>query len=175
MTGLPDERRHATTPADPSAGSGSETTSGSEPAADPGRDSGRVGSTVAAWVLRATVGAASAATIGVVAAWSAPSSALLVALALAGVWTVLRPGSHAATALIALAAFVVLVNDPGLSAWAAGAVLGVHAVHLSAALAAVVPMDTKVEFAALRPSLRRFAVVQAASQALVVLALLVVP
>ncbi|NDL56699.1 hypothetical protein [Phytoactinopolyspora mesophila] len=157
-------------------------TTGSPPAteSEPGGPSrlpgsGTVGTTIPAWSLRMLLGLTCAATIAIMTLWADPNAAMLVMLALSAAATVVRPASHSATVFLGFAAFTVLVTDPGLSVWTAGAVLSVHATHSTAALAAVLPWDTDVEAAALVPSLRRFAVVQAASQSLVALALLIVP
>ncbi|NED98197.1 hypothetical protein G1H11_23125 [Phytoactinopolyspora alkaliphila] len=138
-------------------------------------DPGMVGPTLRSWQLRCVLALACCVTAAATVLWTEPNAFALVLLALVAVATVVRPDSHAATFYLGLTAFLVLVNEPGMSWWAAPAVLGIHATHTLAALAAVVPWDTAVERAALRPSVRRFVAVQAASQSLVLLALAVTP
>lgn len=158
---------HPATPPDHSPGS-----SPGEAAAR-GPAPGTLGPTSRSWQLRALLAAGCALTTLATLVWAEPNMFWLVILAAAAVATVVRPDSHSATAFLALTAFLVFANDPGLSWWTMAAVFGVHATHLLAALAAVVPWDTTVERAALQPSLRRFVVVQVASQVLVLLALAV--
>jgi hypothetical protein len=140
----------------------------------PAQAAGTIGATIPAWLLRAALGVACLATVVTIEAWASPSTMWSVAQVLFGVAAVVRPASHAATGFLGLVALTVLITDPGVSWWIAPAVLGVHATHSLAALAAVLPWDTDVEAAALRPSSRRFVVVQLASQAVVLLALLTV-
>jgi cell division protein FtsW (lipid II flippase) len=136
---------------------------------------GTVGPTMRSWHLRGVLALACAATAAAVAFWTEPAAFALALLVIIAVVTVIRPDSHAATVYIGLVAFLVLANDPGMSWWTTAAVFGVHATHTLAALAAVIPWDTVVERSALRPSLRRFILVQAAGQSLVLLALAVTP
>lgn len=159
----------------PSDGTGSSQTAGVGTGTGQTDDAGGIGPRISSWLLRAVLALACMITVGSTVLWCDPAVLLEVSLVAAAVATVVWPNSHAATALIAIAAMTVFGTDPGLAGWIMPAVLGVHAVHSLAALAAVVPWDTDVELAALRPSARRFVVVQVATQALVVLALLVSP
>lgn len=134
---------------------------------------GGVARSVPSWLLRAVLGAASAGAVTTVALWTGTTLMGVLLPAVAAAWTVIRPASHAATVLIALVAVLVVTTDPGPSGWLIPAVLGVHATHVLAALGATIPWRSAVELVALRPSWRRFVTVQAASQALVVLALLI--
>ncbi|WP_340295924.1 hypothetical protein, partial [Aquipuribacter hungaricus] len=63
-----------------------------------------------------------------------------------------------------------VLGGGGVDGRDAATVLAVHLVHVGASLAAVLPSGTRVEVAALVPSWRRFLLVQALSQAVVVLA-----
>jgi hypothetical protein len=131
---------------------------------------GAVGPTLPGWVLRPVLAAAVALTVGAVAGWTSVSPfALLIAALLGGV-AVALPASHAATVFLALCALLGLAADGAVTGWLALMVLGAHATHLAAAVAAVIPMRAVVERAALRPTLTRFALAQAAGQLLVLLA-----
>ncbi len=134
-----------------------------------------LGPTLPPWALRVMLASACLCTVAVVGAWSQVSLfaiGVLVALAVAAV---LVPGSHAPTTMLSGCALAVLIGADGIVVWTAPAVLGFHAVHVLAALAAVVPWGVPVERAALRPSFERFVIVQAAAQSLVLLAWLVTP
>ncbi|AYY14107.1 hypothetical protein EF847_16775 [Actinobacteria bacterium YIM 96077] len=133
---------------------------------------GLVGKCLPSWQLHVALGLACALTIGTTMRWSEPSAFHVVILVASAVAVVIHPRSHAATIFLGIVAFTVLVNDPGLSLWIIPTVTGVHATHTLAALVAVVPWGSKVEWPALIPSLHRFWIVQAASQLLVVVALL---
>lgn len=140
-------------------------------AADPAP--GALTPTMPSWSLRGLLAAACAATVAAVWAWTSPAPALLVLLVALALATVAAPASHTPTALLAGCALAVLIGADGVSAWTAAVVFGVHATHLLAALAAVVPWRSTVERSALRPSLDRFVLAQAATQALVLLAWLI--
>ncbi|WP_129666501.1 hypothetical protein [Phytoactinopolyspora endophytica] len=136
---------------------------------------GRIGPTFPSWRLRGVLALACVILIASVTIWAGPHVFFVVVLLAQAVYVVIRPDSHATTALLASSAAVIVFADVELSAWLMPAVLGFHVAHLVAALAAVAPWDTDLEHAALRPALRRFVAVQGASQALVLLALLVSP
>ncbi|TDE00788.1 hypothetical protein [Jiangella asiatica] len=126
------------------------------------------------WTLRLGLAASSVGAVAAVGAWTSASPFLLVALGLLGLATVAQPASQLPTAFLAAVALLALGAD-GVTALTSLAVLTLHATHVLAALAAVVPPSTAVERAALRPSLERFVLAQAAGQVLVVLAWLVSP
>lgn len=136
---------------------------------------GMIGPCLPSWLLRLMLAAACAGTVAATTLWTAPSTFAIAVLVAAAMVTVLRPDSPAPTAFLGLVAGTVLFTDPGLSWWTAASVFGVHACHVLAALAAVVPWDASVERSALAPSLFRFAVVQAAGQILVLLAFALTP
>ena len=86
---------------------------------------------------------------------------LLVVTALTVV-TVLMPGSAGAALLIGYAALAMAFGDGHpLRLGVLVLIPALHLVHVTAALAAVVPVKTKIEPAALKAPARRFAIVQA--------------
>lgn len=129
-----------------------------------------VGATIASWQLRVIVAIPVLVMLLTVVVAFAPPIWLVVVLILAATATIGNPRSHAATVLMG---FVVLAafgaDAPGW--WLPVLVLTVHATHVGAALAAVVPATADIEIDALRPSFRRFVTVQAGAQALVVVIL----
>ncbi|SDU60135.1 hypothetical protein [Jiangella alkaliphila] len=131
---------------------------------------GALGPVLPGWALRPVLAVALAVTMLGVAGWASASPFALLVAALIGVSTVALPASHAATAFLAVCALCGLAADGAITGWLSLAVLGAHATHVTAALAAVVPVRARVERAALLPTLRRFAMAQAAGQLLVLLA-----
>jgi hypothetical protein len=131
---------------------------------------GALGPVLPGWTLRLALAVFVAVTVLAVAGWTQVSPFALLAAALIGGSTVALPASHAATAFLAVCALCGLAADGAITGWLSLAVLGAHATHVSAALAAVVPVHAPVERAALRPSLERFALAQGAGQLLVLLA-----
>lgn len=125
-----------------------------------------LGPTIPAWRLRVVVAAAVVITVVTATVALTPATWLIVVMAAAGVATVARPRSHAATALVAVVLATSLGAD-GPGWWLAPLVLGLHATHVGASIAALVPVAADVEVAALRPTLRRFAAVQIGAQVLV--------
>ncbi|PSL06894.1 hypothetical protein CLV30_102283 [Haloactinopolyspora alba] len=136
---------------------------------------GTVGASAPSWVLRVALALVCAGTVAATAAWTSASPAALVVLGALALGTAIAPGTHLPTALLTCCALAVLVDADGVTWWTALLVLGVHAVHVLAALAAVVPWSASVERVALRPSFERFVMVQAGAQLLVLLAWLVSP
>lgn len=130
------------------------------------------GPTVSALVPRAVL--VGAALLGVAAqalGRELPAGALLpVLLALVAAW---RPAVPAA--LLAVAGLMVLavLGGDGADVRDAVTVLAVHALHVAASLAAVLPPASRVELAALRPTWRRFLLVQGLAQAVVAVAVAV--
>lgn len=142
--------------------------------APPGPATGTVGATVPSWALRAGFGIALGGSTAVIAAWTTPPGLPFFLLCAFAVLSLVQPGSHLTTAYTVTAATCVLIDtDAGVTAWTFLAVLGLHAVHWLGALAGLVPLDSDVEWAALTPSVRRFLLVQAGTQLLVLLAYLV--
>lgn len=131
---------------------------------------GALGATLPGWTLRPALAAAVAVTVLAVAGWTAVSPFVLLIAALIGASTTALPASHAATAFLAFCALCGLAADGAVTGWLSLAVFGAHATHVTAALAAVVPPRAAVEWAALLPTVRRFALAQAAGQSLVLLA-----
>ncbi|RIQ16021.1 hypothetical protein DY240_23255, partial [Jiangella rhizosphaerae] len=131
---------------------------------------GALGPALPGWVVRAALAAAVVMMVLAVAGWTSVSPFGLLVVVLAGGSAAALPSSHAATAFLAVCALCGLAADGAITGWLSLAVLGAHATHVAAALAAVVPMRARVERAALRPALRRFALAQAAGQVLVLLA-----
>lgn len=134
-----------------------------------------LGPTLPPWALRVMLATVCLCTVAVVGAWSHVSLFAIGVIVVLAVAAVIVPGSLAPLAMLSGCAVAVLIGADGVAVWTAPAVLGFHAVHVLAALAAVVPWGVPVERAALRPSLERFVIVQAATQALVLLAWLVTP
>lgn len=131
---------------------------------------GALGPVLPGWTLRLVLAASVAVTVLAVAGWTRVSPFALLLAVLIGGSAVALPASHAATAFLAVCALCGLAADGAITGWLSLAVLGAHATHVSAALAAVVPVRAPVERAALRPSLERFALAQGAGQLLVLLA-----
>lgn len=131
---------------------------------------GALGPVLPGWTLRVALGGSVAVTVAAVAGWTTVSIPALLLVALAGGVTVFLPASHAATAFLAVCALAGLTADGAVTGWLSLALLGAHATHVTAALAAVVPVRAPVERAALRPTLERFVLAQAAGQLLVLLA-----
>lgn len=131
---------------------------------------GALGPALPGWALRPALGASVVVTVLAVAGWTPVSPVVLAVALLAGGSATALPASHATTAFLAVCALSGLAADGAITGWLSLAVLGAHATHVTAALAAVVPPRSTVEWAALLPSLRRFAVAQAAGQLLVLLA-----
>lgn len=135
---------------------------------------GAVGATVPSWTLRALLGVAVAASATAIAVWTTPPALTLVVMCLFGVLTLVRPGSFLTTGYLVAAAFCVLVDvDAGVTGWTFPAVLALHAVHTLGGLTGLIPLDSDVERRAIVPSTRRFLLVQAATQVLVLLAFLI--
>lgn len=131
---------------------------------------GALGPALPGWALRPALAAAVVVTVLAVAGWTPVSPFVLAVAVLVGGSATALPASHATTAFLAVCALCGLAADGTITGWLSLAVLGAHATHVTAALAAVVPVRATVEWAALRPTLRRFALAQAAGQALVALA-----
>lgn len=131
---------------------------------------GALGPALPGWTLRPVLAASVAVTALAVLGWTSVSPFVLVIALLIGASTTALPASHAATAFLAFCALCGLAADGTITGWLSLAVLGAHATHVMAALAAVVPARATVEWAALLPTLRRFVLAQAAGQALVLLA-----
>ncbi|WP_116952173.1 hypothetical protein [Jiangella endophytica] len=131
---------------------------------------GALGPALPGWALRPVLAVAVLVTVLAVGGWTSVSPFVLLLALLVGGSTTAIPASHAATAFLALCTLCGLAADGSISGWLSLAVLGAHATHVTAALAAVVPPRATVEWAALRPTLTRFALAQAAGQALVALA-----
>ena len=131
---------------------------------------GALGPVLPGWTLRLTQAAAAAMTLAAVAGWTPVAPFVLLLGALLAAAAVAFPASHVPTAFLAACALAGLTADGAITPWVSLAVLGVHASHVTAALAAVVPVRASVERAALTPTLRRFAAAQAAGQLLVLLA-----
>lgn len=94
---------------------------------------------------------------------------LPVLLAVVAAW---RPTLPAALLCVAGLFVLAVLNGGGPDARDAVTVLAVHVVHVAAALTAVLPAGSRVEVAALQPTWRRFLLVQAGSQVVVVGAVL---
>ncbi len=92
---------------------------------------------------------------------------VVVVLALLGAW---RPSLPAAWLTVAGLGVLAVLGGGGVDARDALTVLAVHVVHLGAALASVLPAGSRVELDALRPTWRRFLLVQGLSQVVVALA-----
>lgn len=146
---------------------------GATRAAGAGPAPGQLGRTLPSWQLRGWLALSCLIVVGSIAAWAGLHLFMVAVLLASAAYAAMRPDSHAPTAFLALAAGVVVFSGADLSAWILPAVLGFHASHVLAAFAALAPWDAAVEYVALRPALRRFVVVQAASQFLALLALLV--
>jgi hypothetical protein len=132
---------------------------------------GALGETLPAWHLRAALTVAVALSCLTIAAWTTPPSLILFALVAMGAASVVWPQTHAPGISFAVAALCVLIDTgAGIAGWTFGAVFTLHATHLLAALCALSPRWARIEHAALRPSLLRFAGVQVACQPLVALA-----
>lgn len=129
-----------------------------------------LGPTIASWHLRAAI-AVPVLLMLLIAVIAVPMPIwLMAALVAAATATVGNPRSHAATVLIGIVLVVVLgAAEPGW--WLPLLVFGAHATHVGASLAAAIPVTADIEIEALRPSVRRFAVVQAAAQVIVLLVL----
>ena len=92
---------------------------------------------------------------------SSSIGSLLVVSALT-VLTVLMPGSAGAALLIGYAALAMAFADAHpLRLGVLLMIPALHLIHVTSALAAVVPMKTRIEAAALKAPARRFAIVQA--------------
>jgi hypothetical protein len=114
------------------------------------------------------VGAAALGVVAQTAGRDLPPGALLpVLLALVAAW---RPRLPAALLAVAGLGVLAVLGGPGVDARDGLTVLAVHLVHVSAALVAVLPAGTRVELAALRPTWRRFLLVQGLSQLTVLVA-----
>jgi hypothetical protein len=119
--------------------------------------------TVPGWSLRAAVmvtglGLAAALVLG----RGVPLPSMLLGLAVVTA-AAARPGTSAPGLLLLCAVLAELFNGTGqITGRSLLQVALLHAVHLLASLAAVVPAEARVELAALRPTLRRYVVVQAA-------------
>jgi len=88
---------------------------------------------------------------------------LVIVAALTAI-TALTPGSAGAALLIGYAAFAMAFDDGHpLRLGVLIMIPALHLVHVTSALAAVVPVKTKIEAAALKAPARRFAIVQAIS------------
>lgn len=126
-----------------------------------------VGPTVSALVPRVVL--VGAAGLGVAAQMVgsdlSPAALLPVLLALVAAW---RPSLPAALLCLAGLFLLAVLNGGGPDVRDAVTVLAVHLVHVSAGLVAVLPPGSRVEVAALLPTWRRFLTVQAASQVVVV-------
>lgn len=96
-----------------------------------------------------------------------PGALLPVLLALVAAW---RPRLPAALLAVAGLGVLAVLGGGGVDARDGLTVLAVHVVHVSAALVAVLPAGTRVELAALRPTWRRFLLVQGLSQLAVLVA-----
>ncbi|MBB5792001.1 hypothetical protein [Jiangella mangrovi] len=131
---------------------------------------GAMGAVLPGWTLRVALGASVLVTVLAVAGWTSVSPFALALAVLVGGVAVALPVSHMATAFLALCGLCGLAADGAITGWLSLAVLGAHATHVTAALAAVVPAGAPVERGALRPSLERFILAQAAGQLVVLLA-----
>ncbi|WP_380165921.1 hypothetical protein [Jannaschia sp. R86511] len=100
-----------------------------------------------------------------------PPGALLVLVA--ALLTAWRPSMPTVVPALLGLAVLAVVGGGGPDLRDAVTVLAVHALHVAAGLAAVVPASARLELAALRPTVRRFLLVQALSQATVAVALAV--
>lgn len=136
---------------------------------------GGLGPTLPARLLRLLLTVAGSLTVAAVAVLAKPSPLFLTLLICLALASVVQPATHLPTVFLAACFWSVLRHDDGVTGWTALAVLGAHATHVLAALAAVIPWGTRFERAALRPSLDRFVLVQVASQLLVLLAWLISP
>ena len=120
------------------------------------------GVAVPAWSLRLAVAAVAAAMVAVLAADGLPGTPLVVA-GLFGLATVLSPGSAAPAGFSALTALLALLGGGAqLRPTVLVLVFLVHLLHVTSALAAVVPRGARVHLPALRRAALRFAVIQAA-------------
>lgn len=135
--------------------------------------SGGLGPTMPSWALRAGIGVVGVGTAAAVCAWASTSVFVLVILGGLTLAATVLPASHWPSALLVALAVIVVAGADGVTGWTVLTVFGMHATHVLAALAAVVPFDASVERAALRPSLERFVMVQLAAQLLVLVAWLV--
>ena len=88
----------------------------------------------------------------------------LIIVAVLTALTVLMPGSAGAALLIGYAALAIAFADGHpLRLGVLLMIPALHLIHVTSALAAVVPVKTKIEPAALKAPARRFAIVQALS------------
>lgn len=132
--------------------------------ADPAPDVVGLGRTVPGLTLRLVlvVAVACAAGVLVLGPPTLPAALLVVALGvLAGAW----PGTPLPGAALLGVLVLVVWAGGGLGPGVAAVLVFVHAGHVAAGLAEVVPVRARVETAALGPVLRRFLGVQVASQA----------
>ncbi|WP_026876613.1 hypothetical protein [Jiangella gansuensis] len=136
---------------------------------------GQLAPTLPWWALRLALALVAAGTVAAVGMWTPTAPFLLAVAGALGLAAAVVPATHVPAAFLTALVLLALGAERGVTAWASLTVLGLHAVHVLAALAAVVPANTAVERAALRPTLERFVVAQAAGQVLVVLAWLVSP
>ena len=100
------------------------------------------------------------------------AAAAPVGLALLAAW---RPSLPAASAAVLGLGLLAVLGGGGVDGRDALTVLAVHLVHLGASLASVLPAGSRVELVALLPTWRRFLLVQAISQGVVGLAVVVGP
>ena len=130
-----------------------------------------LGIALPAWMLRLVIAAASAGIIVAIAVDGAPV-AVLVVLGLLAASGVLSPGSAAPAALSGAAALLSTVYATGgmLRPTVFALVFLVHLLHVSSAMAAVVPYGARLHLSTLRRPLRRFVVIQAVVFALAGLA-----
>jgi hypothetical protein len=122
-----------------------------------------LGRTVPAWRLRVVLAMATLITVVTVAVVLAPATWLVAVLVAVAAGTVAQPRSHAATVLLAVV-LVITVGAEGPGWWLPPLVLGLHATHVGASLAALVPLAADIEVDSLRPAMHRFVAVQAVAQ-----------
>lgn len=104
----------------------------------------------------------------------AESLAPLLIVSALTVITVLLPGSAGAALLIGYAAFTLAFGDGHpLRLGVLIMIPALHLIHVTSALAAVVPVKTKIEPATLKAPARRFAIVQAITFAVAAFAAIV--
>ncbi|WP_018683251.1 hypothetical protein [Actinokineospora enzanensis] len=140
---------------------------------DAGEDGLDVGRGVSAWWLRAGAGAAAAGILIDLLTHHA-SLFLLLTAALLSLACVLLPASPAPLVLIGLAALVITID--GGSPFRPGVLVLIpltHLLHLSCSLAGLLPDGARLDPRAVRPTLRRAAIVQVITFTIVGIAALV--
>lgn len=102
--------------------------------------------------------------VAVILHLEADTVAPLVVVAVLTAVTALLPGSAGAALLIGYAALAMAFGDGHpLRLGVLLMIPALHAIHVTSALAAVVPLKTRIEAAALKAPARRFAIVQVIS------------